>query len=718
MKTLFGKLLLSFMLIIVLIVTTVLGCLYFVYSRSYEEQIVKENTRQASYMSKSLYAYLHNAYKIAEELSFNNEVLSLQTELQTPIFADAITRNDYFELIYAQGMDGMQTGRSTGTLGSRKERWWFIQMEEQRTPFVSESYYSVGTNMPCTSVFYPMMQNGEMIGIMAGDIKLSALHDFVVEAESEGSWTFILDGKGVVVAHPNSMYQDEMYNYAKLTKTVTSTDAQGNPRLNEAGNIITEEQPFAISASYQNVIADMMSGNIDTARFKENGEYIYVSYEPVKLDGESDPWYVLSVMQESVAMQTRNTVLFVILVSMVIIILVAFFIVFLIARNISSPIKSVHSVLQKIKEGDLTNTVTVSSSDEIGEMTQMLNDTQTGIKNLISNIKKEASTLSSIGNVLAENMSETAAAVNMINGNAQSVKDQCVNQSASVNQSYTIMKQFVENIENMNTHIENQNIDITQVSTSIEEMVANIHSVTATLVANNANVKTLMESAEIGREGLSEVANDIQEIARESEGLLEINSVMENISSQTNLLSMNAAIEAAHAGEAGKGFAVVADEIRKLAENSSEQSKTITNVLKKIKESIDKISHSTDNVLNKFEAIDSSVKIVAEQEDNIRRAMEEQGIGSKQILEGTSRLNEISRSVKNDFNEMHVGAQEVIRETESLSIAAKDMNSDMNEMTSGIEHIDGAVNQVNEMSVKNHEEIGMLLDEVSRFKVD
>ncbi|WP_461252397.1 methyl-accepting chemotaxis protein, partial [Treponema sp. R8-4-B8] len=144
-----------------------------------------------------------------------------------------------------------------------------------------------------------------------------------------------------------------------------------------------------------------------------------------------------------------------------------------------------------------------------------------------------------------------------------------------------------------------------QASTAIEEMVANISSVTNTLVSNTANVNTLKEASEVGRGGLQEVATDIQEIARESEGLLEINSVMENIASQTNLLSMNAAIEAAHAGEAGKGFAVVADEIRKLAESSSDQSKTIGTVLKKIAESIKQITSSTENVLARFEAIDS-----------------------------------------------------------------------------------------------------------------
>ncbi|MDR0723154.1 MAG: methyl-accepting chemotaxis protein, partial [Treponema sp.] len=146
----------------------------------------------------------------------------------------------------------------------------------------------------------------------------------------------------------------------------------------------------------------------------------------------------------------------------------------------------------------------------------------------------------------------------------------------------------------------------------------------------------------MGRTGLQEVANDIQEIERESAGLLEINAVMENIASQTNLLSMNAAIEAAHAGEAGKGFAVVADEIRKLAESSSEQSKTISTVLNKIKESINKITTSTAEVLLNFEAINEGVKTVTDQETTVRNAMEEQGIGSKAILESIASLNEIT----------------------------------------------------------------------------
>jgi len=207
-------------------------------------------------------------------------------------------------------------------------------------------------------------------------------------------------------------------------------------------------------------------------------------------------------------------------------------------------------------------------------------------------------------------------------------------------------------MDKLNGQLESQSAAIAESSAAIEEMIANTQSVSNTLSKNAQNVEDLQESAEIGRSGLNGVATDIREIARESESLLEINAVMQNIASQTNLLSMNAAIEAAHAGESGRGFAVVADEIRKLAESSSKQSKTIGGVLKKIKGSIDKITKSTDSVMTKFEAIGGGVKTVAEQETGIANAMSEQSSGSAQIMQAIAQVNDITGQVKEDARQI------------------------------------------------------------------
>jgi methyl-accepting chemotaxis protein len=367
--------------------------------------------------------------------------------------------------------------------------------------------------------------------------------------------------------------------------------------------------------------------------------------------GDSDmKWSVMIATSEKYSMQEVDAITRFTIILATIAIIAAAVIVYYVLHSTTRPIVNVADTLKDISEGegDLTRSIAVSSKDEIGDLSLYFNKTLGKIKDLVVVIKRQATLLKDIGNNLASNMTETAAAINEITSNIQSIKGRVINQSASVTETNATMEQVIANINKLNGHVENQSRNVSQASSAIEEMVANISSVTNTLVNNAANVKTLKDASEIGKAGLQEVASDIQEISRESEGLLEINSVMENIASQTNLLSMNAAIEAAHAGEAGKGFAVVADEIRKLAESSSEQSKTIGTVLKKIAESIKKITVSTDNVLHRFEAIDSGVRTVSDQEENVRNAMEEQGEGSKQILQSAGSLNELTMQVKRD----------------------------------------------------------------------
>jgi methyl-accepting chemotaxis protein len=447
---------------------------------------------------------------------------------------------------------------------------------------------------------------------------------------------------------------------------------------------------------------------------------VQIELMPFPIDDSGVTWTVMiGASEDYMLLEVNQLRIFTVIIAAIAIVASAI-IIFIVLSRTTKPIVTVSETLKDIAqgEGDLTRSVNVSSNDEVGDLAKYFNQTLGKIKDLVITIKKEAMKLSGIGSDLSSNMTETAAAVNQITANIQSIKGRVINQSASVTETNATMEQVTVNINKLNNHVENQTKNVSQASAAIEEMVANISSVTDTLVKNGANVKTLQDASEVGRTGLQEVASNIQEIARESEGLLEINAVMENIASQTNLLSMNAAIEAAHAGEAGKGFAVVAAEIRKLAESSSEQSKTISNVLKKIKSSIDKITKSTDNVLARFEAIDSSVNTVAEQESNIRNAMEEQGQGSKQILDGIEQVTEITRNVKAGSNEMLEGAQQVIAESQNLEKATQEITSGMNEMASGADQINTAVHQVNDLSGKNREGIDSLMKEVSRFKVE
>ncbi|GHU12258.1 methyl-accepting chemotaxis protein [Spirochaetia bacterium] len=558
------------------------------------------------------------------------------------------------------------------------------------------AYEINGKDVLMTTLAAPILVNGRVIGVVGIDVGLEAIQVQLMDIKPFGDGlTALFSQGGVNAAH---------FDASRVGKKMTETERDmAGAFFDDFIKAVYDGKPF--------------SWVIYNPEFKAN-MHIYTA--PFDIGKTKTRWSLaVAVSEKNVLAPVRDLIGISVIIAAITIVVVIIAAVFF-SRSISKPIVKTADMLRDISEGegDLTRTIDIHSKDEIGDLAKYFNQTLEKIRHLIITIKGQSVKLFDIGNELASNMTETAAAINEITANVQSIKARVINQSASVTETNATMEQITVNIDRLNDQVEKQSSSVSQSSSSIEEMLANIQSVTTTLVKNADNVKILLEASEVGRGGLQEVASDIQEIARESEGLLEINAVMENIASQTNLLSMNAAIEAAHAGESGKGFAVVADEIRKLAESSGEQSKTISTVLKKIKQSIDKITASTDNVLNKFEAIDGGVRTVADQEENIRNAMEEQGAGSKQILEAISRLSEITQQVKGGSMEMLEGSKEVIQESKNLEKVTQEITSGMNEMATGADQINTAVNRVNEISGQNKDNIDVLVREVSRFKVE
>ena len=183
-------------------------------------------------------------------------------------------------------------------------------------------------------------------------------------------------------------------------------------------------------------------------------------------------------------------------------------------------------------------------------------------------------------------------------------------------------------------------------SSAVEEMIANINSINSILEHNAESVGLLDGATRKGMTGIENVAELVSKIEENSNGLSEMSSVIQKIASQTNLLAMNAAIEAAHAGNSGRGFAVVADEIRKLAENSGSEARKISDVLKNVKQLIDATFKDTVDVQKEFSEVVQLSGTVVEQEQTVRRAISEQNEGGKQLLQAVGSMRELTQTVK------------------------------------------------------------------------
>jgi methyl-accepting chemotaxis protein len=386
---------------------------------------------------------------------------------------------------------------------------------------------------------------------------------------------------------------------------------------------------------------------------------------------------------------------------------------------IFSRLHKINTILKEISmgDGDITKRIKFEKNDEIGELSNYFNLTLDKIRNLIIVIKDESESLHNIGTELTNNMHKTKGSMGQITDNIETVQQKVITQTDSVLQTNTNMKKITHAISNLGSNIEAQTANVSESSFAIEELLKNVQNVTQALIKNAESVGELIKVSDESRESLQKVTSDIQEIAKESEGLLEINAVIENIARQTNLLGLNAAVEAARAGDAGVGFAVVAGEVRNLAENSSEQSQIISNALTKMKNGIDKIILSTDTVLEKFTIIDERVQTVAKQEAGIRESMEKQGEGSHRILEVMRRLTDQTQMVKTGSDDMMSGSKEVIRVSENLESATVEISAGVNNMTSRAHEVNNAVIHINSIATKTSEHINTLNKEISKFKV-
>jgi len=676
-----------FAVLTILIVVTAMGITSIVGSVADRESSVRAQGAVRE-MERLLGGYM-SSVKVLTEMDF---LRSRDMDLVEAKLAAVLPRLDpSFEMILFANVDGDFWTSTPGIRGNGKDRDFFKSiMEDGLATFVSDASMSVVSGEPAFMVAAAVRDDsGISIGVVAATIRLDTLSGIVGKlSEGDAHYGWVVNGKGLFIAHPDDSYV--------MNLRLGEADARGFKGLAEL-----EKSVLAY---------DEGSGEY----LNPDGTRIFMKFLRIQ---DSPGWrFGFSWPVENIRAD-MNRLLIRVVAGGLVALLALMALVFIIASNIASPVASIASQLGTMADGggDLTRRLVVRQRDELGDMATNFNRFAGFLASSIRTIREASMTLASIGLELRSGLEETAASVNQIGATIESLKTNAFAQTGAADTVSKAVSRIASSIDGLERRIVDQAASVSQSSSAIEQMVANIRSITKTIESSAVLYAELIKSADNGHAKIAIVSGNVRQVLEQSASLQEANVTIAKIASQTNLLAMNAAIEAAHAGDSGRGFSVVADEIRTLAEHSARQSKGIGSDLKAITHAIEAVEVASSEAETAFNDVTALIARLGELENHIKGAMDEQSLGSAQILEALGTINHITGEIMTSSGSIKVETGTARGNMEDLARLSSEVSGSMDGISLGTRKINLAVNSMADLSRKNSEAIEMVKQEEDRF---
>lgn len=568
----------------------------------------------------------------------------------------------------------MQTGRSSGELANRSERWWFKQIVAEKKPFVSKSYYSVNTGMPCASVFFPMYKDKEFAGVFATDIRLDSLVSLVAQFSNEDKdkTVFIIDGEGTVVAHPDSRYIEELYNYNNCTRSISVKDDSGNVKSDEDGNILTQDEPIEVSDSFKKIISEVMAGNCATSDAKLDGKQYYVSYSPIVMDGESDSWSVITVERKSTLLAPIYIAILIAILISVVMLFVAFVIIRKLTKRITDPIEELTGAIELASEGDFSVRAGSGGSDEIAALSGSFNVMTDKISRILH---------------------ETLSLINDVKGSAVKLSDISEESEAAVTDMNDISRGVASQLEDTQKTREITD-NLKQISDQLMEM--NTKLVEATLETRDVGgegIKSVAELKKKSKDSLDAVKMSFDKVINLNESSKQIGSIVQEIneiSSQTSLLALNASIEAARAGEQGKGFAVVAQEVSALAGDSEDATKNIETIITRLQGEIKLIVSEIEGIKQVFGEQFKAVEEVENSFKHFRTSSEETLSVVEQVGNLIDKTDELNHNIIDSIDHIYRVSKKTEENAQRVTGNIRLQKNDIHDIAEKVDNMNSA----------------------------